>query len=47
MGDTKGKKEKAKEKKQNEARHAKAEQLKHDKQFPQTAQTRGQPGAGQ
>ena len=36
MGDTKGKKEKAKEQKQNQAKHAKVEQIKHDKKFPKT-----------
>ena len=35
MGDTKGKKEKAKEQKQNQAKHAKIEQIKHDKKYPQ------------
>lgn len=40
MGDTKGKKEKAKEQKQNDARHAQAEKQKHDRQHP--AQTIGQ-----
>ncbi|MBI3985518.1 MAG: hypothetical protein HY343_01245 [Lentisphaerae bacterium] len=46
MGDTKGKKEKAKEQKQNEARHAKVEQQRRDKQYPQTTPKTGQPGAG-
>lgn len=36
MGDTKGKKEKAKGKKQDEAKHKKADQQKQNKQKPKT-----------
>ncbi len=46
MGDAKGKKQKAKAQKQDEARHAKADKQRHDKLFPQTNPSRGQPSVG-